>query len=147
MVTVIDAPREEPTPQQRVAAAFRQFVWLKASIDDFSREQAKAKAFLLQHLEDEGEFDDKGHAWFDFPEPVEGYARMQRQRRVSQKLDEQQAEELLSRKGLRDRAYKTIEVLDEDAIMGMLYTGELTEADIEAMFPQSVTFAFVPVKT
>lgn len=147
MINIIDEGRPEPTPEERIISAFRQFVWLKKSIDDMIAEQAKAKYFLLEQLDSTGVLDDKGHAWLDLPAPIEGYARIQRQRRVSQKLDEQVAEEILTRKGVRDRAYKTVEVLDEDAIMGMLYTGDLTDEDLNAMFPKSITYAFVPVKS
>jgi len=44
---------------------------------------------------------------------------------------------------LQDSLYKTVIVVDEDALMAALYEGVLTEAEIDEMYPQSVVWALV----
>ena len=80
-------------------------------------------------------------------EEVDGYRALQRQRRVSQKLDPEAAETLLKAKGLDARCYQLLPVLDEDAVMSCLYEGLLTEEEVDAMFPKSIVWAFVPSKS
>ena len=147
MVKILDGDKPEREPEDVIEAKFRQFVWLKREVESLGSVQSGLKSDLLQALEALGEEDDKGHLWFEFPSPVEGYAAMQRQRRVSQKLDEEAAEEILTAKGLTDRCYKTVRVLDEDEVMALLYEGVLTEADVDQMFPKTISYAFVPSKS
>ena len=66
-----------------------------------------------------------------------------KQRRVSRKVDEFKAEELITSKGMEDTLYKTIRVVDEDALMAALYNEELTEEEIDEMYPQTVVWALV----
>lgn len=146
MIHILDDARPEPTQDESLVADFRQFCWLKKSITAYQLEQDRLKARLLSELEEHGEVDEKGHAYAYFPEPVEGYDRLQRQRRVSHKVDDNAVEEILTAKGVRDKCFKLVEVLDEDAVMGLLYEGILSEADIDTMFPKTVSYAFVPVK-
>ena len=61
--------------------------------------------------------------------------------RTSRKINEAKAEEIIEAKGLEDKLYKTIRVIDEDALMAALYSDELTEEEIEEMYPQSVIWA------
>jgi hypothetical protein len=42
--------------------------------------------------------------------------------------------------------YTTVEVLDESKVFAALYAGKLTEAEVEEMFPENVTYALVPQK-
>jgi hypothetical protein len=46
-------------------------------------------------------------------------------------------------KGMEDQLYKTIRVVDEDALMAALYNDELTEAEIDLMYPQKIVWALV----
>lgn len=146
MINILDDARPEPSADEVLAADFRQFCWLKKSITVYQAEQDRLKSKLLADLEANGEFDDKGHAYAYFPEPVEGYDRLQRQRRVSHKVDDDAVERILTDRGVRDKCFKLVEILDEDAVMGLLYEGILTEADIDTMFPKTISYAFVPVK-
>jgi hypothetical protein len=66
-----------------------------------------------------------------------------KQRRVSRKINESKAEEIIESKGLEDKLYKTIRVIDEDALMAALYSDELTEAEIDEIYPQSIVWALV----
>ena len=62
---------------------FREFVLLKKNIDDLTKRQDTIKKKLSSFVDSFGDEDDKGHKWYDMDE-FEGYAGMQRQRRVSQ---------------------------------------------------------------
>jgi hypothetical protein len=129
-----------------VSAQFSEFVLLKTQIDELTKRQNALKAELSSLVESSGEEDDKGHLWYELPHPIEGYTAMQRQKRISQKLDADAAEELLRTKNLYNRCFQLLPVLDEDEVMACLYEGLLTEDEIDAMFPKSITWAFVPSK-
>lgn len=125
----------------------RRFVNLKRQIDDLTKEQSVIKTFLSDVVDTEGEPDEKGHLFYPLPEEVDGYKSLQRQRRVSQRLDEDAAQALLKERGLHDRCFELMPVLKEDEVMACLYEGLLSEEDVDTMFPKSVTWAFVPVKS
>jgi hypothetical protein len=144
MPDVIDSDRSRSFDE--VSAQFHEFIYLKGQIDDLTKRQSVIKAVLSELVENEGEVDDKGHVWFELPQEIDGYVSMQRQKRISQKLDADAAEELLRQKQLYDRCFRMMPVLDEDEVMACLYEGLLTEDEIDAMFPKSITWAFVPSK-
>jgi hypothetical protein len=125
---------------------FKTFISLKKQIDDLTKVQSEYKERLISFVESNGDTDDKGHIWYDLPEEFEGYKGMQRQRRVSQKLDIDAAQDILNDLGLSDRCIKMVPSLDEDEVMACLYEGLLTEEQIDKMFPKTITWAFVPVK-
>ena len=52
-------------------------------------------------------------------------------------------EEIIVEKGMEEQLYKTIRVVDEDALMAALYNDELTEAEIDLMYPQKIVWALV----
>lgn len=124
----------------------RRYVQLKRQVDDLVKEQTVIKTELSEVVDTQGEFDAKGHKIFELPKEVDGYVSLQRQRRVSQKLDEEEAKRILTDKNLTNRCYKLTPVLDEDAVMSCLYEGLLTEEDIDTMFPKTETWAFIPLK-
>lgn len=137
---------DEPKGRSLLIKKFREFVLLKGQIDDLTSRQNVIKGELTKVLQEEGIEDDKGHLWLDLPYEVGGYRSIQRQRRVSQKLDAERAEELLTDRGLQDRCYKMMPVLDEDEVMACLYEGLLSEEDVDEMFKKTITWAFVPQK-
>lgn len=124
----------------------RKFIYLKGQIEDLTKQQTVIKTELSTLVDEQGEFDARGHKIYELPEEVDGYVSLQRQRKVSQKLDPEEAERILKEKGLTARCYKLLPVLDEDAVMSCLYEGLLTEQDIDTMFPKSETWAFIPLK-
>ena len=122
------------------------YLSLKRRIDDLSKESNKIKSELSDLVDVEGEPDEKGHLWYKLPQEVDGVTSLQRQRRVSQSLDENVAETLLKNKGIYDRCYKMVPTLDESEVMACLYDGLLTEEEIDAMFPKTVSYAFYTSK-
>jgi hypothetical protein len=121
----------------------KKYAFLKSQLDYFEKEQKALRALLFENLDEIGEEDDKGNVVIELPEEVEGYSSVVKQRRVSRKIDEARAEEIITEHELEDVLYKTIRVVDEDALMAALYEDVLTEEEVDEMYPQSITWALV----
>jgi len=124
-------------------ARAKKYSFLKSQLDYLEKEQKALRLELFEVLDTEGEEDDKGNILVELPEEVDGYTAVMKQRRVTRKIDDIKAEEIITEKGMEDTLYKTIRVVDEDALMAALYNDELTEAEIDEMYPQSITWALV----
>ena len=118
------------------------FVTLKRRIADMEKEKSSIQAELSDVVDEEGEPDEKGHIWLKLPFEVDGVTSLQRQRKVSQSLNEESASTILGEKGLSERCYKMVPMLDESEVMACLYEGLLEENDIDAMFTKKVSYAF-----
>ena len=138
--------RNLPKDGNTVVSKVRKYITLKGRIDDLTKEQSVLKTELSDLVDSQGTPDEKGHIWYSLPEEVNGVTSLQRQRRVTQKLDTDVAEAILKDKGLASRCYKLVPVLDEAEVMACLYEGALTEEEIDTMFPKSVSYAFIPSK-
>jgi hypothetical protein len=134
-------------PVSSVLSKVQQFLTIKRQLDDLTKEQAELKTFLSNLVDTEGEPDDKGHLWYSLEQEVDGYRSLQRQRKVSQSLDMQEANRILKEKGLDSRCFVMQPVLNEDEVMSCLYEGLLTEEDIDTMFPKKIIWAFLPSKS
>ena len=136
-----DEPRF--SDENDLIARTKKYAFLKSQLDYFEKEQKALRALLFENLDEIGEEDDKGNVVIELPEEVEGYSSVVKQRRVSRKIDEARAEEIITEHGLEDVLYKTIRVVDEDALMAALYEDVLTEEEVDDMYPQSITWALV----
>jgi len=137
--------KDEPrfSDENDLIARTKKYAFLKSQLDYFEKEQKALRALLFETLDEIGEEDDKGNVIIELPEEVEGYSSVVKQRRVSRKIDEALAEELIIKHGLEDVLYKTVRVVDEDALMAALYEDVLTEEEVDEMYPQSITWALV----
>lgn len=126
--------------------ATKEYLGLGKNIKDLTTRQGEVKKRLSAVVEQHGEEDDRGHIWLRLPEEVEGVHSLQRQRRVSQSFDEDKAVEILAAAGLLESCSKTVRLVDDEAVMAAHYDGKLTEAQIDAMYPKKVTYAFVPAR-
>ena len=133
-------------PMDPITAKFKEYISLKQQIDELTKRQSDIKPELMAYAEANGIEDDKGHFIYYTDEDVDGYVSMQKQRRVSFGYDEDAATSILKSKGIYDRCMVMKPVLNEDEVMACLYEGVLTEDDIDAIRPQKVTWAFVPLK-
>lgn len=120
----------------------RQFVVLKDEINNLTSRQSEVKSRIMVEL-DQVAPDMNGHKVFEFKDEHMGDVKVTKQRRVSKTLDMSIADEILTRKGIRGACIKTVEVLDEAAIMSAFYEGHLTEQEIDAMFPAKESYAFL----
>lgn len=137
--------KDEPrfSDENNLISRTKKYAFLKSQLDYFEKEQKALRALLFEDLDEIGEEDDKGNVIIELPEEVEGYSSVVKQRRVSRKIDEALAEEIIIKHGLEDVLYKTIRVVDEDALMAALYEDVLTEEEVDEMYPQSITWALV----
>lgn len=126
-----------------LVARTKKYAFLKSQLDYLEKEQKALRAEMFEVLDGEGEVDDKGNIIIQLPEEVDGYNSIMKQRRVTRKIDETKAADIIYAKGLQDSLYKTIIVVDEDALMAALYEDVLTEEEIDEMYPQSVVWALV----
>lgn len=124
-------------------ARTKKYAFLKSQLDYLEKEQKALRAEMFEVLDGEGEVDDKGNIIIQLPEEVDGYNSIMKQRRVTRKIDETKAADIIYAKGLQDSLYKTVIVVDEDALMAALYEDVLTEEEIDEMYPQSVVWALV----
>ena len=134
-------------PINSVLSKVQHFLTIKRQLEDLTKEQVELKSYLSNLVDAEGEPDDKGHLWYSLEQEVDGYRSLQRQRKVSQSLDMEEATRILKEKGLDSRCFVMQPVLDEDAVMSCLYEGLLTEEDVDTMFPKKITWAFIPSKS
>jgi len=121
----------------------KQYVFVKKQVEFFETELKKLKEKIFEHIDSNGELDGNGNLFVELPTEVEGVKMFQKQRRVSRKIEEGVAEQIISDKGMEDELYKTIRVVDEDALMAALYEGKLTEEEIEQMYPEKIVWALV----
>ena len=133
-----------------VAAEFyetaRTFLTYRRQRDEMTKLMDKEKPELMGTLEQFGDEDGKGHRAIPLDPPIHGIGRMVRQRKVSRSQDAAKAEAIARVAGIYDRLFKPVMALDEDAVMVALAEGLLTEAQVEEMFPQRITYALTPEK-
>lgn len=132
-----------------VVERFRQWAGIKNEVTFLKNRQDKLRDELMTVVQSDGEPDDKGNVFLPLPTEVEvggkKYGNLKAERRASSVFMEDKAEELLSGKGLLERAQKTIVVLDHDEVYLMHQEGLITEEEIDSLFQEKVTYAFVPV--
>lgn len=119
----------------------REYVRIKETVDSLEKRSKELREKILAVVDVDGYEDDKGNIIYDLDQPIDGVMRLEKQRRATRKLDDTKAEEIIEAKGLADKVYKMVRVLDEDAIMAAHYEGELSEEEIDEMFPVTVVWA------
>jgi hypothetical protein len=124
----------------------RQNVVLSERISELTAMQSELKKSLREGIALLGIENDKGHVVIDLDDEVSGVRSIMQQRKVSKNLDIEVAETILKAKGLHERCVEMLPVLNEDEIMKAYWEGDITEEDIDAMFPAKVTWALVTTK-
>lgn len=148
MVRIVEEQgfNKEPDMNEYLAAKVRHYRFIKDTMKSLTQDANKLRDELAQVVERYGESDGDGHVWVDLGDEVEGVSALKRERRVTTRLDEDEAERRLAAAGLTQRCIKMVPVVDQDEVMAALYEGLLTEDDIDAMFPKTVSWAFVTGK-
>jgi hypothetical protein len=140
MPIINDAPDQN---MDNIRREVQQYVTLKEEGDAIAERVTTIKKRLTAYIEDLGEPNEKGSIVLPVEDERTNTRAIVKQRRVSKQFDEDTANDLLKDKGLFETCTTTITVLDQDAVMGAYYEGKLTDADIEKMFPEKVTWALV----
>ena len=109
-----------------------------------SREAVRDR--FLEVLAREGYEDEKGHRYLDLGEEIDGVDKVCRQKAVSQPLNAERAEDFLTKKGLWKRASKVVRVVDEAALAKLVFEGEITNEEFQALFDRKESYRFIPVR-
>lgn len=117
----------------------KQYLALKEQITFLQDRQKEIKSRLSDAVKELGEVDGRGHITLELSDGI----KITNQRRESRTLDEDLAKNLLKEKGIYQDCIETVEVIQEDAIMAAVYKGQLTESEVDSMFPTKVTYAFL----
>lgn len=140
---------ESPMPTT-VAADFNTeataYVRMRDRIEGLEKQKKSLRDRLMAFIETYGYDTSNGSLALDLPKPVAGVVRLVRQRSAKKDLDADAAEQILRSRGLWDRCTTTVRVLNEDEIMACLYEGELTDGDMEEMFPVKEIYSLVAKK-
>lgn len=136
----------EPSVTEHIAGKVRHYRFTKDTIKALTGDANKLRDELSALVETHGEPDSDGHVWLELDEEIEGVSALKRERRVSTRLDEAEAKRRLDAAGLTERCVRMVPVIDQDEVMAALYDDLLTEEDIDAMFPKSISWAFVTGK-
>jgi len=132
----------------------RELSVLKDQVKVLKKREEEIKALLIELVDIEGEEDEKGHKVFALPESIGGIGSLVRQRRVSRPLDADVAQDILESivtdsdfgRTLWNDCIEMVPHLDEDKIMEAHFNGLLTEDQVDAMFPEVVSWAFTTPK-
>jgi REP element-mobilizing transposase RayT len=121
----------------------RQNAILAERIAELSAIQSELKNNIREGVKELGVESDKGHIVVELNDEVSGVRNVMQQKKVSKNLDMDVAEELLKSKGLYDKCVEMVPQLNEDEIMNAYWEEQITEEDIDAMFPSKVVWALV----
>ena len=124
----------------------REYMKIKANVEFMETRQRELREKLFAKIEELGYEDDKGNINLELGQEIEGVVRLEKSRRVQRKLDEQVADALIAQHGLGDEVYKTIQVIDEDALMACMYEGKISEEELDEMFPPKIIWALMTRK-
>lgn len=136
------APESPRNTEESFETQAKEYSFLKKQTDYLEKQLKELREKLFSHLDESGELDSNGNVVVELS-TVEGYSSMMKQRRVTRKIDEEVAFALIEEKGLKEKLIVTKEIVDEDALMAALYNDELTEEEIDRMYPQNVVWALV----
>lgn len=121
-----------------VKQTLKQYLALKQETDLLVTRSNELKKRLTESVEELGKVDDRGHVVLE----IDG-TKMTKQRKVSKTLDIDIATAVLKEKNIYEKCVEMVPVLQDNEILACVYTGELTEADIDTMFPSKVSYAFL----
>ena len=124
---------------QNLTNEAKQYIALKEQIKFLSDRQSEIKKRLNEAVQELGEVDGRGHITLELDEDI----KITNQRRVSKTLNMDVADQLLAERGIKEDCIIMIPTVSEDAIMAAFYKGQLSEEDIDSMFPAKVSYAFV----
>ena len=135
-----EEPREFLDPES-FEAQVREYVRIKASIKALDTRSKELHSKLAEKIELEGYEDNEGNHVLDLPFVADGVVRLENQRRVSRKIDEDVATSIIDELGLGLDIYETKVVINEDALMAAFYNKQITEEQLDIMFPAKVSWA------
>jgi hypothetical protein len=143
---VIEEEGSRFTDPESMEAQVREYGKIKSSMEILESRSKELRTKLFEYLDTEGEEDDKGNVQLELPAAIDGITRLEKQRRVTRKLDEVIAETIIDQTGLSEEVYEMKRVINEDALMAAYYEGKITEEQLDEMFPTNVVWALRTIK-
>ncbi len=138
--------RELPDQLMPIASDYAQNRTLREIAEG---KETKLKGQLMQMLDDVGYPVEGGHKVIELPEPLplgkKTMVGMKRQRRAGQSLSQDRAEAFLKSKKLWDQCTTTVTVINEDAILALNFSGQITDVDLKKLYDEKESFAFYPM--
>ena len=137
MVTVKRSTTVNPS---NVSKHLKEYLNAKALADEATKRANDMKVRLMDFAEEFGTEDEKGNRWYS----VTTLGTIKRERRVSTSLNEDYVMKFLDGHGgdLREDCVRQIEVIDEDALLGKIFEGLITQGEADKMYAVKETFAF-----
>jgi len=124
----------------------REYIKVKTTMESLEARQKELREKLFEKIDEKGFEDDKGNVILELDSTIEEVVRLEKQRRVSRKIDETKADELIAEKQLGDEVYEMKRVINEDALMAAHYEGKISEEELDEMFPAKVVWALTTKK-
>jgi hypothetical protein len=124
----------------------REYIKVKTAMESLEARQKELREKLFEKIDEKGFEDDKGNVILELDSTIEEVVRLEKQRRVSRKIDETKADELIAEKQLGDEVYEMKRVINEDALMAAHYEGKISEEELDEMFPAKVVWALTTKK-
>jgi REP element-mobilizing transposase RayT len=121
----------------------RQNAMLTERANELSVIQNEIKNNIREGIKEHGIENDRGHIVVELNDDVTGISNVMQQKKISKNLNMDIAEQLLTEKGLYDQCITMVPQLNEDEIMNAYWQEQLTEEDIDTMFPSKVVWALV----
>jgi hypothetical protein len=126
--------------------AIEQYIGFRRGKERLQKNEDILKKDLMNFLADIKEKDDRGSSFYKLEDPIDDVVGIKRERRVSQNLDEEAALELVAKYGLESSCLETITVLNEDGLLAANFAGVVPDNEIQALYSERESFAFIVLK-
>jgi hypothetical protein len=127
------------TDKKQLTNEAKQYKSLKDEVKFLQDRMSEIKDRLNEAVKELGEVDGRGHITLELDDDI----KVVNQRKVSKVLDNETAMKILTEKNLLDDCAPLVRQVDQDAVMAAVYKGQLTEDEVDVMFPAKVTYALI----
>jgi hypothetical protein len=133
--------------------AIHGFLHNRAEEEAVSKAKVRYRDVLRTILLQDGREDENGHRHMDFLEPLtvggKTWKGIMAQRRISASIDLDKVEALVRAKGLYDEVFPEVRVrkFDEDKLYILNQRELITDAELDGLITENISFAIVPVKS
>lgn len=131
-----------------IEARLLQWATMKSEGDLIAKRQKALRDEMSEAIKADGVPDEKGSLYLNLNSEVsvgdKTYRTLKYERRVSERLDETAAEQLLAGKGLLERAMKTVVMFDPNELYVLNQEGLLTDEELDSLIVISESWAFKP---
>lgn len=131
----------ERQPVDQFTAEVMEYKLLKAQTDEMAKRIKVLRDSLMESVQTLGIEDDKGHVFLVLDDDIDGVNEIVAERRVTQAINEEAAQDLLQDRGLFDRCTELVRVVNQDEVMAARFEELLSDDDVDAMFDVKVTYA------